>query len=251
MSDPASGTEKPREFQPINDPKAILGYLKEGVEILASTAIWTKNQEHLIQSYIRHLDPENRLIHTIIPGGFDLNPLNSILTQTPPVDFFFSLSLLSSNIFFKTVFKGSDKTDLKFELPKQIFKVQRREFVRSPIPGGVTLQIKFQNPNASQKQIIKKVHDLSGGGFSFMVTNEDVALYKPGHILKNIELTLNHMHIKAEAEIRYIGKPSLASDTAPPEMKVGLKFTQLSNNDREGIIFHVFEESRKYYSKFL
>jgi c-di-GMP-binding flagellar brake protein YcgR len=265
---PETGSERPRDFVLVKSQSAIEKYLAEALDLLASTVIWTQDQVHLIQSYVKGIQLEDLTFSTYLPQTIDPDTFRASLDQQSKTrtnvqnEFLFSLSLLSSNIFFKCVFKEIVNKELHFYFPKQVYKLQRREFVRTPIFDQIKLNVRFKNPELNnpvikplfEKKVLPTVQklmlDLSGGGLSFEITDLERPFYTKGQIIEDMSFSVKDRSYLLTAEIRHIKKTE-TKKTGVFTNKVGCKFTGINQADQDLIVSFVFDESRKFYSQFI
>ncbi|MGZ3699028.1 MAG: flagellar brake protein [Bdellovibrionota bacterium] len=225
--------------------------LREGGKTLASAMIWTKNQATVINTHLTLFDDSEKILKAWVPTGTDPASLIFALKASGSNDCFFSVSLSRANIFFRAPMKGveEDTSSVVFGLPDKVFKVQRRKDMRFPIPDGWVLKIKFQDPLFSERTVERKVLDISASGLAFIVTDADAAMYQVGMVLKDLTFTVRARTIVAEAEIRHT--QTLPSGSKNPGVKIGILFKNLKPADSNHIAQYVFEESRKFYSRFI
>lgn len=249
MSDQVLADKKPREFIAVS-PAEAKTLLLDGVKHLASAIIWTKDQKHVINTHLSLVGEADGLLHAIAPKGFSPEKFMDELARLEDHDCFFSVSLVRANVFFKTQFVGGRKTTLVFRMPQKVFKVQRRSEIRFMIPDGYVLKAEFQDPLFAENRHVLRVYDISAGGCSFLVDPSEKSFYQPGLVLRDLEFTVRGRTIKIDGEIRHISDiPN--NVRLGPATKVGVQFRNIRPGDAQQIASYVFEESRKFYSRFL
>lgn len=239
--------EKPRDLEPIEDRREIDKYLAEGAKAAASTLIWLKDdQDNVIQSHITLFNALDRALYFKMPENFDYPQFVDQLTKRKLEDCLFSASLPSANLFFKARLLDFDATlGLKFEIPGKAYKVQRRRETRYQIPMGYALPVEFDHPKISRETLRKKIIDISAGGLSFLTDTDEAELYTAGEILKNLKVTVRAKLIQTDGEIRHTKQISEKS------LKIGIAFKTISAPDSSLIASYVFDESRKFLSRFI
>lgn len=218
-------------------------FLAECAKLLTTGTLWTKDQEILVQSHCSHMSPVNRTLSVWIPKQLDIQKLKEILKTQP--DFFFNLSHPSASLFFKTKLRTLDSSNLVFEVPEKLYRVQRRHSFRLTMRGTYTLTVDFEDPLLPNHKLTKRVLDLSDMGMAFLINTPDEPLFKKGMILKRFSFVLSKQTIQVEGEVRYtrpLGKE--ARDLS----KVGIKFTSVSQEDAWLIASYVLAENRKFVS---
>ena len=224
--------------------------------------IWTKNQKRSIETRIVSIVPAGNPaaksdrygphLYCWTPEGFDAADFADYLAHILAPDCFFSLSLTRANIFFKARFVEGNATGLKFTLPTEVYKVQRREDQRHQIPDGQTLKVVFTDPQFLDRTQSRRVVDISAGGISFLVKDEEHGMFAPNLVLKGIKFQVKGRAIEAEAEVRHKRPtPPHLLDTLLAGTRIGMQFSKISEADRGWIRAWVLEETRKLVSKFL
>ena len=211
--------------------------------------MWTKNQEQTLNTHLSHFSPSEGMFYVYCPPEFPPGALSEAIAKSGEQACFFSVSLSKANIFFKAPYVGNDEAGLKFKMPEEVYKVQRRKDMRFPIPDGHLLRIEYCDPIESEKVLQKKVHDISARGLAFLVDYDEEAHYLTGMELKDIKFALRSRKIAVDAEIRHIQQ--LPNKAKLYGVKVGVLFTQVSPADQKFISDYVLEESRKYLSRFI
>lgn len=203
----------------------------------------------MLNSHLSLLSESQKLLYAWIPKEVDPEKLISDLVDMNAHDCFFSVSLSGANIFFKAAIKGYDKGGFHFFMPEKIFKVQRRRDVRLSIPDGYVLKASFQDPLFPETHLNKKVIDISAGGLAFQATEFEEGLFHVGLILDKFQFTIKGREVVLQAEVRHIQK--MPETSKHKGLKVGVMFKNMKPGDAQHVAQYVFEESRKYLSKFL
>ncbi len=243
------GLKKPTEFEPIKSAAEAKKLLKEAAKTFSSTIIWTKNQKHIINTHLTLYSETDQVIYTWTPKGFDPEKLLVDLHKMDAFECYFSVSLPQANVFFKCKLKGHDKGGMKFSIPEKLFKVQRRQDVRYTIPDTHVMKINFQDPIFPESILTKKVIDLSAGGIAFHATEVEKSMLHVNLVLKDMNITIHTKELKFEGEIRHV--QPISEDDPKKGIKVGIMFQKIKPQDTQTIAQYVFEETRKYYSKFM
>lgn len=245
--------QKPREFEPIQEPQEISQYLKEATKTFASALMWIAQQENGIQTQLALFSEVDQVLYVWVPKELNIQRfLGELLNKTPP-ECLFSISLTRANIFFKATYLGYDNAGFKFKIPEIIYKVQRRKNLRFPIPDGHILWVEFQDPLFPEKRMKKKVLDISAGGLSFLILEDEIEVFGVDLILNDMQFQIKGRPILCQGEIRH-SKPlseEAMRDSKKRWIKIGVYYRQMNVSDSEFIAAYVFDESRKYFSKFI
>jgi c-di-GMP-binding flagellar brake protein YcgR len=84
---------------------------------------------------------------------------------------------------------------------------------------------------------------------SLLTGLEDQALFTAGLSLSDFTFAIKGRKITCDAEIRHVRK--LPEDAAQSGLRIGLLFQKLRPGDQQHIASYVFEETRKYFSKYI
>ena len=241
--------ERPREFQPVNDPAEARKLLKEGSRTLASVMIWSKEQKFVIHTQLSVFHEQEKILYASIPAETNPDAFMEQLNTVGSQDCFFSVSLIRANILFRAKCLGYDDGGLRFETPATVFKVQRRKDMRLFVPFGRVIRVEILDPCFPEQKLSKKIFDISAGGLSFIANETEALLFHAGAMLKGISFGIGSRKLTVDAEVRHLRPQPL--DSAQPGHKVGVIFTRISPGDQQWIAAFVFEESRKIMANFL
>lgn len=246
---PGAKDERPREFQPVEDPAEARKFLKEGSRNLASAMIWTPSQKHVVYTQMSVYDEASRMLYAMIPADVDPDWFSSQLDELKTHDCYFSVSLARANIFFKAKHLGHDAGGFKFQAPEAVFKVQRRKDMRLLVPFGRVIRLEMSDPTFPDQKMSRKIFDISAGGLSFIVSDDEAPLFPSGAKLKSMFFSIGSRKIICDGEVRHVR--AQPADSAHPGHKVGVLFTRIGSGDQQWISAFVFEESRKLVTKFM
>jgi len=221
--------------------------LEEGQKSLAPLLIWTKDQSKMIESSVSMISRADQIFYCWIPPQFEAKKFYKDLEENNSNDVFLNLSLVASNLFFKTRFLAIDSAGLKFQIPSRLFKVQRRHNARFQIPLGHVLRVEFEDPVFPESKMRKSVIDISAGGMSFASPVEDLAIFVEGLLLKDFQFTLGLKPIQVSAEVKHA--KIFKDRTGSSKVKVGVLFNEISEADRSVIASYVFDQTRKMFAK--
>jgi hypothetical protein len=242
-------SEAPKEFEPVTDLAEALKMVKEGAKTLSSVMIWTKNQEQVINSHMGVYSDAGQCFYCFKPKEINPAQFMDALAKSGEKECFFSVSLLRANIFFKAQFMGFDAAGLQFKLPTKVYKVQRRKDLRFPVPDGMLIKVDFKDPLDPETVLSKKILDISASGLAFLVLDDEAPVFVPGLTLNELSFTVRNKKITIPAEIRHAKK--LGADARSKGFSIGVFFKDIRPGDAQHIAAFVFEESRKYFSRFI
>jgi c-di-GMP-binding flagellar brake protein YcgR len=243
----------PREFEPVTSASEALGLVREGAKTLSSATLWTKNQERVVNTHLSVYSESTDSFYCWTPKDLDpkifMDEIAKIAHKGGETDIFFSVSLQRANIFFKTKFMDFDQAGLRFKLPTKVYKVQRRKELRFPIPDSISLKVEFNDPLSPGSRSSRKVGDISAGGMSFLINEDELPMFPTGLKLEDFSFTIRSRKITVAAEIRHSRK--IPGINHARNAIVGVLFKDIRPGDSQHIAGYVFEESRKYFSRFI
>lgn len=241
--------KRPPEFAPVTERKEAISLLKEAAKTLAPVTIWAKDQELTLRSHVSHYGASESLLYVQIPSETEPRKFSQDLKKRGLVELYFSVSLARANIFFKADFYDFDPAGFRFSLPEKVFKVQRRNEFRHQIPDGYLLRVEFSDPLFAEQRASKKVIDISAGGLAFEVEEVEGPIYHPDLEIRDLNLTINGKRLSLNAKIKH--NKAIPKGGRYKGVKVGVAFEKMREADSQLIATYVFEESRKYLTRFL
>lgn len=235
------------EFILIDDKSEIDQIFKEGSKFSKPTCFWDKDQNRVYNSILGAYLNSEKTFYIPPPKDADTEDLikQSRIDQT--FEYLFHLSLDRALFFFKSKIIGSDNAGIMFKQPEKIYKIQRRKDIRLPIPFGYTIKVSFKDPLNPNKTMIKNMCDISVGGLSFFIEDEETPLFPEGSILENVTFKIFTHLVKVKIEIKH--KVVQNDESNHTTYKVGVAFVDLDAKDQNQISKYVTEESRKYFTK--
>ncbi len=150
-------------------------------------------------------------------------------------------------VFFKSQIKEIREGKIFMELPKNIFRVQRREFLRFKIPPGHVLRVDVKAPLADETLSLKVV-DISAGGLAFTVKRPHSDDFISGMQLSGLRFTLNRRAIYCQGFIRHVREVKIEGEDG---IAVGILFHRLREEDRKWIEDYVRDQTRRMMAKLL
>lgn len=237
------------KFERIKNPLEVESVIQETTRGLGAAMLWTKNQSLVINTHFKLWSKTDQRLYAHVPLGVTGPGLEDHLRRVGSQEVYCSVSLTRANIFFRCTYTGWDAAGLIFSVPKEVYKVQRRNDLRFSIPEGHVLKVTFEDPTFPEKQMTRKVIDLSAGGLAFLVPETESAFFVQDQKLKGLSFRIKTRDITTQAVVKH--KAPLSPNTRLPGVKIGVAFDRLSAGDQQWIHAYVFEETRKMVSKFL
>lgn len=243
---PLSEEGKQNHFVPVDTKEGLL-LLKEAARATAQTIIWTKEQNQQIHSRISAIVESEKELFAWNPPDFNPHEFMDTMAQNKVEDCYFSANLNRATIFFKAKFKHPDAAGLCFHLPEKVFKVQRRQFLRFPIPELYKMLIEIEDPIDPSKTLSKQILDISAGGVALIVSHAESPEYQVGAKIEFIRLKVHQTQIDCKGEVRHLSK--IEQGPHKGKYRVGVAFVDIKPQFSDTIAKYVFDESRKYFSR--
>ncbi len=246
-------SQKPKNFEPFPSWKELIESLSEETKKLSEVKIWVKSIEYMIQGRLADFNRVTNLFCIAVSQETDLKKFIEEVAKNVSQEWLISVVLPgdpTSHLFFKTKFlRLREFKRLQFDIPREVFKVQRRQHDRYKIPQGHVMRVEFEadfNPGVVQS---KKVIDISAGGIAFSTDEKEVNLYSVGQLLKNFQFTVQLKKICVPAEVRQV--KVIPSDFDKTILKVGVVLLKMSEAETSLLSSYVFNENIKYFARFL
>lgn len=147
----------------------------------------------------------------------------------------------------KTQVTGFDKEQVFFDIGKEIFRLQRRNDFRTPVPVETKIKLKITHIRGTQLStpIGLQLVDLSAGGVSALWRDHEAHQLANGHEVSGVLTLPDNKEIKFKSDIRSI------AGAHPSASVFGLRFLGLSLQDSQSLIFACVQLSRKYQVLFV
>lgn len=233
------------DLERLKDPETVLLLFKEALSLQSSLSLW--DYHNSLQSL--QLKEVSSPLFSVTPMGQASSWLSQLLI-TP--SYLFNLNLPRASFFFKTNYQESRSEPLPalwFQMPLEVFKVQRRKNVRLQIPENLSLWATFSMDRLPTVSFKRRLLDLSATGCSFLIDwDQGGQYYSPGERLQHFSFQIQGKIFRCEAEVKHAER---LSPTPPARGRVGVAFLKLSEADQHAINLFVFQEMRRYYSKFV
>lgn len=224
--------------------------LAEATAFLASTSFWRKGEEPKLKTTLCEQDLQERTFSVRPPQKTGPEELKSYLFKDQESqEFHFSTSVPRVLFFYKAKLLNYSSQKLTFRTPEIIYKVQRREHLRLPGSLTSTLWVEFEHPLPSGKRFLKRLIDISAGGLSFLVSEQEATAFSPHLILPEMKIFNGHEHLMAIAQVIHL--ETLPKSNSEEAIRIGVSFTKISNQHKQLIQAFVLKETSKFFSRFI
>lgn len=122
---------------------------------------------------------------------------------------------------------------LLVKYPYKVEKVQKREYVR--VQANLSILLSYKDPEGEYKELWCQTRDISGGGI-MLATTKPVSLTNGYQVRLAFQLEMNTIYLAGQ-----VVRNDLEEDADGLEKSIlGVKFTNVSEKDRQHIIKYVF-----------
>lgn len=205
----------------------------KGLNFIINGKVEISWNDNYYKSNIENVDDASLYISTPIKDGYYINVRNG---EQIEVIYYYNNDIYK----FYTVIKDKQKDRiplLVLEHPKEVFKEQRRKFVRIPIVCNIEY---FKKENNSSLIPLKAILvDLSGGGMKIKVSE---------HIELGDKL-ITHIPLPSEVLVLKGEVVRLERDEAHKKNICGVSFMVMEEQDREKLIKFIFTVMREQMKK--
>jgi c-di-GMP-binding flagellar brake protein YcgR len=179
----------------------------------------------------------------------DFEEYNSMIERSVVMNNFYIAEL---GLFFQAEILNEKDNHLCLNLPNTVVQVERRKDIRLKITEKNPIECIFRKKfnNNIVRTFEKGCYDLSAGGLSVIISKAERDLFKVGDIINEMEIYINHVKIRFEAEIvNFIAiEPDSENGLIYSGYKLCLKFFQIGEDEKsmiENYIFYTIEENLK------
>lgn len=145
---------------------------------------------------------------------------------------------LHNEIYFFTAKATFNETALLFSPPTIIYKIQRRDNFRVPIPRNMTHHLEFEG--AEQLKI--KLTDLSLGGCNITVTYSNASMIR--HLKLDLEVALKMTFLSFDQQKFYCKIKFIKDNPNNRTVSLGLEFEKLKAKDMQDMQSTIFKIDR-------
>lgn len=216
--------------------------------------LWTKNQsikfETRIESFMVHL----KRLYVQFPVTVSPSQFDEAIAQHG-ADLLGSFQIDTVNFFIKSKLLVKGEKSLQIEVPKEIYKLQRRANLRIPFQRKMAPKLTLYSPAKEfdpdapidEKDILAfRVIDVSAGGVAIATKVEDKALFTKDKMIHDIRFRIRGIEIVAQGLVKHTAE--ILNEQGKPILKVGIQFHALKAQYEKHIVQFVLDESRKLFS---
>lgn len=246
-----SGPAEPKgkiSFEPVESSAEAHRIIQDCARGTALSQLFTRKQKLVLTCRFVRINEQEREVgfrpdHTTEMKGF-----MEELASTKTSDCFANLVNDRVKVFFKSKIRGYRNGILFLEFPTDLFRVQRRQFLRYKIPLGHTLRVDISMPLSPDKVLHNKVLDISAGGLAFHVKANQKDDFISGMVIPGLRFTVNRRAIWCKAAIRHARPATVDGEEV---LVIGALFQDLREEDREWISQYVREQTKHLLAKML
>lgn len=243
-------------FTEIKDESVITRLLNLCARHEINATFWLKSQslkfDAPFSKYLQHM----RKLLVAIPDGVTKEQLSNALHEQSSNLMMGSFQADALSFFFKTNFiTFVDDTHFQIEIPKSVYKLQRRQSLRIPFSRHDAPKLSVFDPrkdfvsgNAIKEEDLLefRILDVSTGGLAFASSIENNSFLKRGKRLHHLSFKVRGTEIITDADITHVGHSE--NDQGKPILKIGVRFFRLPMKYEKVIAQFTLHESRKLFS---
>jgi hypothetical protein len=148
------------------------------------------------------------------------------------------------HIGFLSHFVGPWERGFKLSTPSKMFQLEQRKYRRLQIPSGQPIDVFLRVPDVEKVIERRKLLDISAGGLSFVVSEDELNRYVPKLNIPSIELAIRGMDIKAKGAVANV--TDYKDRLRGRGTKVGIEFFDLDEGSFTLITSFVAEQLLQY-----
>jgi c-di-GMP-binding flagellar brake protein YcgR len=221
------------------DPSELAEVFAKAISDEMEIKIWEQGKsEKEVETFVgKDFTPETRVLEVAMAGG-----LLSKLSSSKLTDKEVFIKVGSDKFqFFSTTILEYDKDSKKYFLPitRSVFKTQQRSNYR--LQKGPHIRIQFRIDDDTLQEGL----DISAGGTSFIVSEEEGPRYVKDHIFKDCKLGLNNDKFNIpSAKVAGTWPVKDSNDQPTGELKVGIAFGDITDDTEEALFKSINGEAR-------
>lgn len=247
-------SKKENVFTPVNEASSILKILETITRHKVPVTVWFKEQSLLFETYFSEYLPNLKRLSLFLPLSVGAEAFSAALKQQGSMGILISFQVDTVQYFGKiTVLNVMPPDAIRVEVPKEIFKLQRRANLRIPFKRQDAPKVSCTHPSAERKMALAdsdilhfRMLDISAGGMSIAAPMEQKDVLAIGKIIKDVRFHLKGTDISCSAVVRH--HKGAENDQGQPMLRVGLQFTSLRPQFERWIASFVMDESRRVFS---
>jgi hypothetical protein len=246
---PASPNKKGQlSFEPVETVGEGQKLLEDCARTTAMAQIFSRTQKVVFNAKLSQLKKDEGHMAFKPDGTVDPEAFIADLKASGSEDSYVSLTNDRTRLFFKTSFVKYAADRLVLRIPKDIFRVQRREFLRYKVPASMSWRVQVISEELPEVPLSVKILDLSAGGLGLSIDPNEAPLFQGGTKLTQIELVVGKHRILCGGVVRHLRESMVQGRKLHV---VGVLFDPITETERQWINQFVFDRHRALLSKFL
>lgn len=249
-----ANSKKESLFTPVSEASAIVKLVETVARHKVPLTIWFKEQALRFETHVSEYLPNLKKLTFALPTSVGAEALSAALKQQGSMEMLVSFQVDTVQYFGKvTVLNVLPPESIRVEVPKEIFKLQRRANLRIPFKRHEAPKVSCTHPEAEGKAALAdsdilhfRMLDISAGGMSVAAPLALKDILAVGKILKDLRFHLKGTDITCTAVVRH--HKDTENDQGQPMVRIGLQFSALRPQFERWIASFVMDESRRMFS---
>ncbi len=224
----------------------VIPLLQSGVSWKARLQCWTPGRGHSFTSRI--VKVHEGLVRIVISVAKE-GPEGAAFEKGVTAGFFeevlFSLHLPTDVVFFKGEFIPVGPGAFSVRVKDALFKVQRREALRLPVPGHPTVRLVLPAGGECKAELL----NISEGGIG-LIFRDRPSFEAVSNIHEPFSISFTAFKIGVEAKVVVKHATEVGSAMVRKSFRLGLSFSEIDSRVQTELSQLVLEESSKYLGRF-
>jgi c-di-GMP-binding flagellar brake protein YcgR len=223
--------------------KQILDVLQNAVATRSKLHIWTEGRKHQHVSRISKVANSESVTILTVPKE---KKFEYILNSYAIEEVFMSVQLPNDLVYFKAKVRNSDEISFSFRLIEPLYKVQRRQAIRVPVPADMASAVEIVMEGRAEP-IKAAILNISTGGVG--VLTQELALEQEFEIGKKVSVSFQFgtLPVSATGNLRYL--QVVQGSLISKRLKLGIQFDEIHMKTVDEIHTYVMHESTKYLGR--
>lgn len=227
-------------------PEERLPILKSAIARKARLQCWSPGRKHSYVSRVMKAAEEDGVLSIAVskafPGG---DAFEASIVQEARGEILFSLHLPTDVIFFKGEHRVEDRDVFVVRIAQPIFKVQRREALRLPVPGSPPVTVTLPDGHRYAAELL----NISEGGIGVLF--RDKAAFDAVSSAKGaFDIAFTAFGTAAVAKAVAKHGAEVGSALVKKSFRLGMAYREINPKLRAELSQLVLEESAKYLGRF-
>jgi hypothetical protein len=243
------------QFSEIRDEAVIARVLDVAQRKRVPLTLWLKKQSVKFDTHFAYYLQFLRKLAVQLPSTINLEEFSAALSQQGSEEIFGSFQVDTVFYFFKTPCMLRERNAMPIEVPRRLYKLQRRAHMRLPFERQNAPKLRMFDPSRTfpdmrlplpEESTEYRVLDLSLGGVGIAVKQDEGPFFKPGRVVHDVKVSVKGISINTDCIVQ--NRIPSANDQGTPILRIGLRFLKLENTTQQLLANYVIDECRRRFT---